>query len=104
MDRRTKKISLEFMGEGWDECYVELYYLTWAETKQILELETGDASSDWIKLMVERIQMLFVSGKVLADGKPVELTKDGIAEFDVDALTKLNSAALGFTDPKEPLS
>jgi hypothetical protein len=100
MDARTKKVSLDFMGDGWAECYVEMRYLTWADSKKMVDAET-EAGDDWVGAMVAKVSHVFVSGKVLSNGEVVELTKDGIAEFDLEALKVLNNAALGFTDPKE---
>jgi hypothetical protein len=98
MDARTKRVSLDFMGEGWNECFVEMRYVTWADSKKMI---AADDNEDFIAGMVDRIRQVFVSGQVLSDGKPTELTREAIGDFDIEALKVLNSAALGFTDPKE---
>lgn len=100
MDARTKRVSLDFLGEGWTDCYVEMRYLTWADSKRFIEAETK-AGDDWVGAMVAKVQHVFVSGQVLDNGTVVDMSKDTIAEFDLEALKVLNNAALGFTDPKE---
>ena len=100
MDSRTKKVSLEFMGDAWKECYVELRYITWADSKRMVDMDE-EFKDDFIQAMTERIKQVFVSGKVLDDGKAVDLTADGIAAFDMEALKELNNAALGLVGPKE---
>lgn len=98
MDARTKKVSFEFLGDAWKDCYVEMRYVSWADSKVMI---AADDNQDFIEGMITRIRQVFVSGKVLENGQPVELTKEGLADFDVEALKTLNSAALGFVDPKE---
>lgn len=100
MDGRTKRVSLDFLGEGWSECFVELRYMRWSDYKRIEEIDAKH-QDDFVATMLERIRSVFVTGQVLEDGKPVELTSQMLEEFDVAALTILNNAALGYTDPKE---
>lgn len=100
MDGRTKRVSLEFMGEGWADCFFEMRYLTWADAKEFIAKEEA-AGDDWVGAIIEKLRYVFVSGQVLDGGKPVALTADSIADFDVEALKVLNNAALGYTDPKE---
>ena len=98
MDTRTKNVSLGFMGEGWQDCYVEMRYVKWADSKVMMD---ADKAKDWIEGVITRIERVYVSGKVLDDGQPVDMQKDDIKEFDIEALKVLNNAALGFVDPKE---
>jgi hypothetical protein len=98
MDARTKKVSLDFIGEGWTDCFVEMRYATWADSKEMI---AADDLEDFVEGMIMRIRQVFVSGQVLDGGKPTSMTSEMIADFDVDTLKRLNNAALGFTDPKE---
>lgn len=102
MDARTKRVSLDFIGEGWKDCFVELRYMKWGDYKRFSEIEEKTQSDEeFFNSLVEKIRHLFVSGQVLEGGKPVSLTSEMIGEFDVDALKALNNIALGYTDPKE---
>jgi hypothetical protein len=100
MDPRTKRVSLDFIGDGWQDCFVELRYFRWADYKRFVEMEKahGDEVFD---AMIEKIQSVFVSGQVLDGGKPVALTREQIADFDTETLKVLNNVALGYLDPKE---
>lgn len=98
MDARTKKVSLDFIGDAWKDCYVEMRYVTWSDSKAMI---AADDKEDFIEGMIDRIRRVFVGGRVLDNGQPVELTSEGLEDFDIEALKKLNSAALGFVDPKE---
>lgn len=100
MDPRLKRVSLDFIGDGWQDCYVDLRYFRWGEYKQFIEMEKAHGD-DVFDAMVEKIQLVFVSGQVLEDGKPVPLTKEQVAEFDTETLKVLNNVALGYVDPKE---
>jgi hypothetical protein len=100
MDARTKKVSLEFMGEGWKDCYVELRYYKWADYKRFIEIEQ-EQKDDFVEAIVQKVKHVFVSGQVLDNGKSAPLAVDAIGDFDVETLKVLNNAALGYLDPKE---
>lgn len=102
MDARTKKVPLAFMGEGWDDCYVEMRFMKWADYKRFTELEEKtDTDEEFYNSMIEKVKHVFVSGQVLENGTPVALTVEGVGDFDYEAIKYLNNAALGYTSPKE---
>ena len=100
MDPRTKRISLDFVADGWQDCYVELRYYRWADYKRFIEIE-GEQGDEYGNAMIEKVKSVFVSGQVLDEGKEVPLTAEMIAQFDNETLKVLNNFALGYLDPKE---
>ena len=101
---RTKRVPLDFMGEGWQECFVELRYLSWAESKAI-DAQVQESGADAIEAEIVAIQRVFVAGKGLsAKDEVIELTKEHLASLDLEAIHTLYRAVLGIPDPKGLLS
>lgn len=97
LKRRTRRISLAFMGEGWGTCFVEILRANYAEGERIdaiSEEHTG------VRGLVEALRLLFVSGQCLdASGNVVAMTAEHLDLFDADAVMEMTQQ---LTDGEQP--
>ena len=95
---RTKRISLEFLGEEWNESYLEFRTLTWADAARF-QAEGLDESKA-AGVLVATLKDMFVSGKAVgADGSLVELEKSDIDELDLETITQVTTQLAGNPSP-----
>ncbi len=95
---RIKHISLAFMGEGWEDCYVDFRALRWAD---VANLETdGKDNREAVSVLLEVLRQNFLSGRGLGeDGQPVELVAADLDELDLEALTAISQQLGGAPSP-----
>lgn len=99
---RLRRVSLAFMGEEWKDAYVDLRYLTWADTKNIRERASQAEQSDdaIIGQMIETVSGFIAGGKVLnPDGELIDLASEMVVSFDLDAIQVLYQRLMGVPDP-----
>lgn len=99
---RTRRIPLDFLGEGWEEAYIETRYMLWSDSRAWREQLKQELDEDKAtQVMIDTIAGVFVSGKaVAASGELVHFTPADIAAFDVDAMNQIYRSILGIEDPK----
>lgn len=96
---RTVRYSLEFMGPGWEECYLEARLLHWKDQVAIDELK-DDPQLDVHQRNIKTLQMFFVSGKGLDDqGRVIDMTPEDLETFDIFTTGEL-VGRVGMPDPK----
>ena len=99
-----KRMSLGFLGDGWQECYIEVAPFTPAELRVILDSpvpddKTPQAASINLDQTTERLQNAFVSGRGLTDTGVVELTANDIVLMPLEVTTRLAKLVMGDIDP-----
>lgn len=102
--QRTKHIPLAFIGEAWMDAWLDVRYVTIADSREITRkiAEVGDDDNRSMEEMLAVVQRLFVAGQSVDDaGKLVDLTASDIeAAFDAEAIATIYVRALGNPDPK----
>jgi hypothetical protein len=102
LKRRTKQVSLAFMGEEWNDGYIESYYLNYEDAKaiqqRILKLKSEEEAVDEI---LATLKQTFVSGKGINEqGELVDMTAADLEQIDFEAQRTLYERVLGVPDPK----
>jgi hypothetical protein len=99
---RTKRISLEFLGEGWEDAYLESRLMRHEDLDTINGLEKKEGDKDEMyRVNREIIKLFFVAGKGPdTDGSLVEMTTEDIDAFDIFTARQL-ALAVGVPDPKD---
>ncbi len=95
---RIKHISLAFMGEGWQDCYIDFRALRWAD---VASLETdGKDNRQAVTVLLDVLKQNFLIGRGLSeDGQPVELDAADLDELDLEALTTISQQLGGAPSP-----
>ncbi len=103
LQARVRRVPLDFVGPDWSDAYVDLRYLTWADTKRIREGSAAQTDEDKaVEALLTTLSDVFVSGKAVADdGQLIDITAADLASLDMDTLGRLYQAALGVADPKD---
>lgn len=99
MKRRTKRISLAFMGDAWRDAYIESRLV---RQEDIAATEAMDADTNLTAYdrSLKAIKLYFVGGKGPNDNDElVDLTPDDMDDLDVFSAAEIVSQ-LGFPDPK----
>lgn len=94
---RTKRISLDFMGEAWNEAFVEFQSLTYADSQK-LQGKFDDAQA--AGMLMDMLKTKFVAGTSLgADDELVDLTADDLAELDIETIGLITKELAGSPSP-----
>jgi len=101
-----KRLSLDFFGPDWAECYIDYTPITYTEANSLKALRDVDpATLDETKreeLAQQTIDMLkshFVSGKGYTEAGVVDLEPDDLTELPVEIITKSIVILRGNIDP-----
>lgn len=99
-----QKYSLKDAGWDWTEdCYLILHDLT-EEVAQAYDAAKKDKENelDTLKRLTNLIESLFVSGKGMNNGHPVDMVKEDIASLPVKVRWQIFGQMVGATidDPK----
>lgn len=102
-----KTISLDFLGEGWADCYIRLNAFTINDIKTMMTHATltdaSDpkdlikASEDIIGIMQER----FIDGLGFDGTKTFAITKDILGELPQQVITRVSQVMGGMISPKD---
>lgn len=82
----TEKLSLAFLGEGWEECYISFSALTVGMAKKFRQ--TDESDPELLDKGVSLLKELFVEGKVLSGGEIKALKKDDLDDLPVTILNR----------------
>lgn len=99
---RIKHISLEFMGEEWRDCYLDLRSLTWGDLAGFDAVNRATVTNrEAGELITAALKRNFVAGQGLdAQGNTIDLTADDLADLDIDAQTEIYAQLGGQPSPK----
>ena len=98
-----KRFSLEFLGEEWVECYINLKPLSIADVKSKLPViaklqEDGSDIAAGVDLLLELLTDKFIDGKVVnSEGVVSDLLKEDLPELPVEVIGR----AFSFLSSKE---
>jgi len=98
-----KRLSLSFLGEGWDDCYLEFRPALVREMAELANLKPED-DADAINIVNKGIDFLkgkFISGKALRGGKKVNVTKDDLNDFPIDVINECFGVFSGEIEKKK---
>jgi hypothetical protein len=94
----TKKVSLDYLGEGWEKCYLEFRLPSYGDLSKLTVSEGTDAEK--VEKGLETIVGLFKSGLAISEGKETEVKGEDIRDFPIEVITKCFKAISGEVDPK----
>ncbi len=94
----TKKVSLEYLGEEWKECYLEFRLPSYGDLKNLTNEDATDQEK--VDKGLETIVGLFKGGLAVSEGKQVDVQSEDIKDFPIEVLTKCFKAISGDIDPK----
>lgn len=88
----VKHFPLDFLGEDWKECFIDLKPLTIADVKgklpTIAKLQEKDSDvGAGVDLLLELLDDKFISGKVInEEGNLVDLPKEALGDLPVEVI------------------
>ncbi len=95
---RTKRISLSFMGEAWNDAFVEFRALTWGDAQKLQVEDMNDQAAN--AALQSLLRDLFVSGKSLdANDQMVDLEADDVSELDLETIATITRELAGAPSP-----
>ncbi len=95
---RIKRVSLAFMGEGWQDCYIDFRALRWKDLEGLAAEREDNARA--VDALLSIMRNNFVSGVALGeDGQPLEIAADDLADLDLEALTAISEQLGGQPGP-----
>lgn len=101
--KATSKFSLDFLGEGWENCYIEFKALTIRDMSDSLMEIASMAQENRSKEVLDKVLMLlqekFVAGRGVGAKGIVDLAKDDLKELPIKALNKLIAFLTGEMNP-----
>lgn len=97
-----KRVNLDFLGEEYKDAYVVFNSLPIKEYEDIIgDIEEKLSERESLALIRKILKDKFIEGKFPEDGKPFDLSKENMDEFDVETVTRVFQVFTGrLTDPK----
>ena len=98
LKERIKRVSLAFMGEGWEEAYLDFTALKWRDIRDMDDPQ-GDANQSY-DLALAVLRRKFVGGQGIdPEGQPVALTAEDLDEFDIETQGQITAQLGGGPSP-----
>ncbi len=95
---RVKHVSLAFLGEEWQDCYLDFAALQWTDVKNLNGQETDPNKA--FEAGIALLQRKFLKGQGIDEsGQPLDLTADDLEQFDIETLTAITGQVGGNPDP-----
>ncbi len=95
---RVKRVSLEFVGEGWQGAHIDFAALKWSDVKG-MEPAEGDESHPF-ELALEVLQRKFLAGQGIDEaGNPVPMVAEDLADLDIETLGEISQQLGGAPSP-----
>lgn len=95
----VKTLKLNDQGVGWENCYLSFYPLNIKEAKVLMSADAKDDVSK-VESAVDLLKSKFASGKLLSDGKEVDVKVEDLDELPMYLLTDCIKLLSG-TDEKK---
>ena len=97
-----KRLGLSFLGEGWEDCYLDFRPALVRELAELSALKPAEDADvvDTINKGIKFLEGKFISGKAVKDGKVISIKKDSINDFPMDVLNKCFELFGGETEKK----
>lgn len=102
----VKKLSLDFVGEGWEEAYLCFRPLTISEVKdripKFANIDTKDSESiqKGFEETMSLLQDKFIEGKALGENGLQAVTKKDLSDFPIDVMTRALNFLSQASSPK----
>ena len=99
-----RRLELNFLGEGWDQCFIEITPASPTELREILSRPTSEETTPAVALSnmddsSQRLKMAFVAGRGLTAEGIVDLTADDLDDLPLEVTKRLNNLILGEVSP-----
>ena len=101
--RIKKRVTLEFLGDEYNDSYLEFYALPIKEYKSLVEqIEAiGEDNQKATEAVIETLKKNFVAGKISVDGKLEDVDAEDIESLDIETILKSYQRYTGTDlDPK----
>lgn len=100
-----RTLPLDFLGEGWKDCYIKYSYLTLEEGKKfaLLQVNPDDKQNaiEAIDQAVALVEEKFIEGKAISGGQVVDIKKEDLKTFPVSVLNQSIILLSGADDIKK---
>lgn len=96
----VKRLSLDFLGDDWKECYLEFKALTIREFKDFTGLigvdqADADAVLAAFSLTIGILQTVYLKGKAIDQDKTIiDVSKEDLAEMPLEVINRATSFLL----------
>jgi len=84
-----KRISLEYLGEQWKECYLAFNSMSYRDVKEIIKLRSSKDESEMTLAVFDILKQNFKSGKSFDGKSVVDLEVTDLEEMPIDILAKV---------------
>ncbi len=98
-----KKVSLAFLGEGYEEAYLTFKSIPLKDYQGVMdEMPKDEDNAKALELIIKYLKQYFVGGKFPdEEGKLQDVTKEDVDELDAETAIKCFQALMGEQiDPK----
>jgi hypothetical protein len=98
-----KKLSLDFLGDGWKDAYLEFSGLTFKESRGFTSQkfdEKNPDSDENLNFVINLLKEHFLTGKGYDGTDLIDIAKDDIEDLPPEAISKAVEALVGGPDPK----
>lgn len=93
---RIKHVSLAYLGEGWNDAYIDFTALTFPDLEQ---MDTTDQTGKSVRQL---LRDKFLRGRAIdTDNQPFDLTADDVDQFDIETLGEFVKALSGQPSPND---
>lgn len=98
-----KILKLDFLGAGWQACYLKFRYLSIREMRDITELPVtaGKVQPEILDKIMALLKKKFVEGKIISNGGPVDIKAEEIEDLPAEILNKALEALVTGGEKKE---
>lgn len=80
------KLNLDFLGEGWKDCYLAFSPLTVKDAKELRDITPTD--KDTLDKGMNLLKDKFIEGTALSNGKLVTVKKTDLDEMPMSVINK----------------
>ena len=96
----AKKISLAFLGEGWNEAYLTFRNISFNESLDLADLKIDDSNTkESATKVLGFLKSHFVNGKAFDGESLVDVTEDDLGELPVEVVGKVLETLAGNSNP-----
>lgn len=96
----SKKVDLSYLGEVWKECYLEFRMPSYKDIQDLPTNVDEGNTKESLEKGYRTLEGLFIGGKAISEGQPVEVKSTDLRDFPLEVITKCFKAITGEPDPK----
>ena len=99
-----KRLSLSFLGKGWEECYINVNPVSPDDLKDMLQHTTSDEQTPEVALeklneTQDRLYKAFIDGRGYTDQGEIDLEASDIRHLPIEVTKRLSELVMGEIDP-----